>query len=308
MQTSKPEGDILHISVCLNIVPDTDLELEIDPESERPDPLMLIDEINPNDLIALQEGLQCKDRTSGWISVFHIGSKSSKRILQRVLLAGVDEVHLVHCQSFGAGSRSFVLASLLELLTWKMPDLILCGAQSNDDMYGSMAAELAAKLNRPLVSHVMNVDDLQLETAPAMIKLTRLLAPGWTQQVKCQIPAVLSTAPYTPADPVELPLFPEHTRQKVRIHHREPGSLAAQISEAEAKPSSEVRLRQSLSRRRPTPAPSQTLSATERISAMYFSQQSQKEGVTLSGPPEKCVDDLLNLLEKRMRPSTSKRD
>jgi electron transfer flavoprotein alpha/beta subunit len=292
----------------MKVVPDTDLHLELDPLSKRLDSLSLFYEINPHDLVALREALNLRTQADSRISAYHAGTESSQTLLRRVLLAGVDEVHLIVHLSQSLFSRSDALVSLSERFKSDEPDVIFCGAESTDDMQGALAAQLAQKLDYPLVSQVMRAVCVQGE--PKTLELKRLAAPGWTQRVRCRIPLVLSTAPYSPTDAasVDMALLPERIDRKVQIHHWQPSAQTIAASDTIDQISRSVRLFRARNRRRPTPAPDQSLPATDRIAAIYFSEDFRENGVTITGAPEELADQLLHLLDQMGQPLAAKRD
>jgi len=298
----------LNIAICLKVVPDTGLRLDLDPISKRLCALSLFYEINPHDLVALREALNLRKQTDGRVSAYNAGPESSEALLRRVLLAGVDEVHLIRPLSQGLFSRSDILSALSEQFKSGEPDIIFCGAESTDDMHGVLAAQLAERLDLLLVSQAMRV--VSVQGNPATIELERLVAPGWAQKIRCQIPIVLSTAPYSPTDAasVDLALLPDRIDKKLQIHHWRPSDPGVAASDTWDQPSRNVRLRYAQIRRRPTPGLDQSLTAAGRISAIYSSQNLREGGVTITGTPEESVDRLLNLLDQLDRPFAAKQD
>jgi electron transfer flavoprotein beta subunit len=77
--------------------------------------------------------------------------------------------------------------SLAAAIDKEKPDLILTGLQSDDHGFGQTGVLLAALLDRPHATLIM-----QIEVQDTKMRLKRELEAGWFQWVECPLPAVLS--------------------------------------------------------------------------------------------------------------------
>jgi electron transfer flavoprotein alpha/beta subunit len=287
----------LQIAVCIKIVPDTGLPVDLDPVSQRLDLSALIYEINPHDAVALRLALDLRAATGNRVSAHSATDSPSEPLLRRVLLAGVDEAHLIRPASRTSLNRSDALQALSEQFRAIKSGVIICGAESADDMQGAFGAQLAWNLNYTFVSQVISVYEVQGDR----IELERLVAPGWAQRIRCAVPLVLSTIPYSPAEAtkLQLPLLPERIGEKVQIHLWE-ASGGKTGSDPWEEPVVGARLRYARVRERATPQPDQSLPAAGRISAIYASRDS-REGTTLTGTPEEIADRLSAMMSEFCR-------
>jgi len=302
------EGIILHIAVCLKVVPDTKIQLNLDPFTNRLDPLSLFDEINPHDWVAVHEALKLKAQTGGRVTVYHAGSASAEALLRRVLLAGVDAANLISPLPHTSFSRSDLKIALSEQFKSDRPDVIFCGAESTDEMHGDFPALLANELKCVFVSQVMRV--VRVIGEQTSIEAERRVAPGWAQRVRCRMPLVLSMVAYSPADAarLELPLLPERIDEKVQIKYWRRSHPSVSASGIWEHPIRTSRLRRARHRFRPTPTPDASSPAADRISDLFSSQALRKGGITATGTAEESVDLLLNLLDQLDWPFAIKSD
>jgi len=177
----------MNIVVCIKQVPD---EPAIRIDWER---MTLIREgvksiINPLDGVALEAGLELRERAGGRVIVLSMGPPQSEESLREALAAGADRAILLTDPAF-AGSdtlaTSHVLARAISRLT-PFPDLVLCGMQTIDSDTGHVGPQIAEELDLP---QVCGVNEIHLEGDSLVVER---LSDGFLDTVQVTPPALMS--------------------------------------------------------------------------------------------------------------------
>jgi electron transfer flavoprotein beta subunit len=116
---------------------------------------------NPEDLNALEMGLEIKDRLGGEVQVITMGPPKAVDVLKQSLYMGADRVFLISDRKF-AGSdtlaTSYVLSEAVKHIDHF--DLILAGRQAIDGDTAQVGPQVAEKLGFNLVSYVTRLIDI----------------------------------------------------------------------------------------------------------------------------------------------------
>jgi electron transfer flavoprotein beta subunit len=134
---------------------------------------------NPEDLNALEMGLELKERYGGEVIVITMGPPRAADMLKDCLCRGADRVILVSDRRFAAAdtlATSYTVAQAIT--THLMPyDVVLCGRQAIDGDTAQVGPQVAEKLGIPQVTYA----DAVLEVEGRRFRVRRDL--GRTQEV-----------------------------------------------------------------------------------------------------------------------------
>ncbi len=179
----------LTILVCAKQVPDTK---NITGEAMREDGTVnraaLPAVFNPEDLNALELGLDLKERYGGKVVVCTMGPPAAVEILRHSLYMGADEAVLVTDRAFAGAdtlATSYTLACALR--KYGEFDLVLCGRQAIDGDTAQVGPQLAEKLGVPQVTYVEDVVEAGADRARV-----RCLIEGGYEVVDTALPALMT--------------------------------------------------------------------------------------------------------------------
>jgi electron transfer flavoprotein beta subunit len=187
------------IAVCVKEVPDASAARRIDPATHRLDRAGERT-LNPFDAHAVEEALRLKEGPAGAESevvVICMGPETALRTLGKALSLGADRAILVSDPSL-AGADIWLTAKVLAAAIAREPyDLVLFGQQAADSESYVMAAAVADRLRRPLVTQVA-----QLTLEGQSIRAKRQTESGY-DVIEAPLPAVISVA-----DSINDPRYP----------------------------------------------------------------------------------------------------
>lgn len=177
----------MDIIVCVKHVPEVaEAELTIE-EGKRIKTAGLVFDINEWDNYALEEAILLKEKFGGSVTVITVGSEDADLTLGKCLAKGADVAIRLTDLAF-EGSDSYAIAKILcakiKGLTF---DLILTGAQANDDGYAQVGVVLAELLGIPHASFVKKV-----EIKDGFARINRELEGGLEEVVEIKLPAVFT--------------------------------------------------------------------------------------------------------------------
>ena len=144
---------------------------------------------NPEDLNALEQALQIKDKNKGTtVKILTMGPGRAADIIREGLFRGADGGILLTDRAF-AGSDTLATSYALSQALKKMGeiDLIIAGRQAIDGDTAQVGPQVAEKLNLLQVTYVEEVKELKDNT----IVLKRRLDRG-VETVKCQLPLLIT--------------------------------------------------------------------------------------------------------------------
>lgn len=175
----------MNIIVCIKQVPAKDAPLTIAGNWIKESDIGF--EMNEPDSFALEAALQLKEKHDGEVVALSLGPERVKQTIKEALAKGADRgIHIAddHFAELDPLGAARVLAAAIAKEKF---DLVLTGLQSDDDGFGQTGVLLAALLNLPHGTIIMQID-----VQDGKMKLKRELEAGWFQWVECPLPAVLS--------------------------------------------------------------------------------------------------------------------
>jgi len=180
----------LRIIVLAKQVPDTK---NVTGEVMKPDGTVnrnaLAAIFNPEDLNALEMGLELKERYGGEVIVITMGPPRAADILKDSLCRGADRVILLSDRRFAASdtlATSYTIAQAIQ--THLMPyDLVLCGRQAIDGDTAQVGPQVAEKLG---ISQATFADKV-LEIEGDRVRIRRDLGRA-QETVEARLPALLT--------------------------------------------------------------------------------------------------------------------
>ena len=175
----------MNIIVCIKQVPAKDAPLAIAGNwIKEPD---ITFEMNEPDSYALEEALRLKEKHGGEVIALSLGPERVKQTIKEALAKGADRgIHLAD-DNFAQLDPLNSAKLLAGAIAKEKCDLVLTGLQSDDHGFGQTGVLLAALLNLPHATIIM-----QIEVQGEKMKLKRELEAGWFQWIECPLPAVLS--------------------------------------------------------------------------------------------------------------------
>jgi electron transfer flavoprotein beta subunit len=189
----------LKIAVCVKEVPDATAARRIDPATRRLD-RSGERTLNPFDTHAVEEALRLKEGPAGSdseIVVICMGPETALRTLGKALSLGADRAVLISDTSLAGADISLTAKVLAAALAREAPDLVLLGQQAADSESYVMAAAVADRLQRPLVTQVA-----RLTLEGTSIRAKRQTESGY-DVIEAPLPAVVSVA-----DSINDPRYP----------------------------------------------------------------------------------------------------
>jgi len=175
----------VNIIVCIKQVPAKDAPLSIAGNWIREADIGF--EMNEPDSYALEEALRLKEKHGGEVVAVSLGPERVKQTIKEALAKGADRgVHIADDQ-FAQLDPLGTAKVLAAAIGQQKFDLVLTGLQSDDHGFGQTGVLLAALLNLPHATIIMQID-----VQDGKMKLKRELEAGWFQWLECSLPAVLS--------------------------------------------------------------------------------------------------------------------
>ena len=143
---------------------------------------------NPEDLNALELGLQLKERYNAKLIVGTMGPPNASEVLRESLYRGADETILLTDRAF-AGADTLATSYALSCCAKQIGeyDLILCGRQAIDGDTAQVGPQMSEKLGIPQVSYVEDVEKLTKK----LVRARRAIEGGY-EIVESPTPAMLT--------------------------------------------------------------------------------------------------------------------
>jgi electron transfer flavoprotein beta subunit len=143
---------------------------------------------NPDDLNALEMGLQIRERYGGTVTVITMGPPKAANILRESLWRGADRVVLLTDRRF-AGADTLATSYALQKAIEKLDrfDLVLAGRQAIDGDTAQVGPQTAEKLGIPQITYAESVREI----ADGRITAERALDTG-SEIVRCTLPCLLT--------------------------------------------------------------------------------------------------------------------
>ena len=178
----------MNIIVCVKRVPETsEADITIDKSGKDIDKSGLAFDLNEWDSYAIEEAIQLKEKLGGTVIVLSVGGEDSNESIRKCLAMGADDALRLTDAAFH-GSDGFATAKILAEAIRKYPfDLILTGAQAEDDGYGQVGTTVAKLLGVPYASLVNH-----FEVKDKKVKAHRELEGGLEEVYEIDLPALLT--------------------------------------------------------------------------------------------------------------------
>ena len=175
----------MNIIVCIKQVPAKDAPLTIAGNWIKETDIGF--EMNEPDSYALEEALRLKEKHAGEVIALSMGPERVKQTIKEALAKGADRGIHIADDHFAQLDPLNAAKALAATIGKEKYDLVLTGLQSDDHGFGQTGVLLAALLNLPHATIIM-----QIEAQDGKLKLKRELEAGWFQHMECPLPAVLS--------------------------------------------------------------------------------------------------------------------
>jgi len=176
------------VIVCVKHVPETaEADLKINSTGKGIEKTGLVFDINEWDDYALEEAVRLKEKFGGTVTAITIGAEDADNTLRKCLARGADKAVRLTDPKF-ENSDGYVIAKILHRVVKDMPfNLILTGAQADDDSYAVVGPFLAELLGVPHATMVKKI-----ELIGEVAKINRELEGGLQEIVEVKLPSVLS--------------------------------------------------------------------------------------------------------------------
>ncbi|MEM2465089.1 MAG: electron transfer flavoprotein subunit beta/FixA family protein [Candidatus Bathyarchaeia archaeon] len=162
-------------------------ELKIDSSGKDIEKTGLVFDINEFDDYASEEAVRIKEKFGGTVTVITVGPPEADSTLRKCLARGSDYAIRVFDPKI-VGSDAYVIAKILYSVIKNMRfDLILTGAQAEDDGSAVVGPALAGLLGIP---HVTMVKKIEFSDGKAIVD--RELEGGLMERLEVKMPALLT--------------------------------------------------------------------------------------------------------------------
>ncbi|MBN1628311.1 MAG: hypothetical protein JW990_00975 [Thermoleophilia bacterium] len=205
----------MKVLVLLEVGADVRLAPPRDPRTGRVRKEWLVREIDPGSARALDLALRLKSaRSATQVTVVHLGASDSEPWLRQALAGGADQAIRVwddELDALGGEAGIHVRAKVVVLAAAARAagfDLILCGAAGVVDAGSQLGVLLAADLEVPCVTQVVDLagagpadgaDAPDLGAATQRLRCTRALDRGFSERVEAPFPVVATVSAAQPA-------------------------------------------------------------------------------------------------------------
>lgn len=118
---------------------------------------------NPEDLNALEQALQLKDRYPGTtVSILTMGPPRAAEIIREGLYRGADNGYLLTDRAF-AGADTLATSYALSMAIQKIgkADLVICGRQAIDGDTAQVGPQVAEKLGYPQITYAEEIQSVE---------------------------------------------------------------------------------------------------------------------------------------------------
>lgn len=141
----------MNILVVLRMIPDAAGELQLTDDGRGIDREWLDFQLNDFDDHALEEAILLKEAAGARVIAVALG-EGVNRVLQMAAARGADEVLALQIEEGEMISSRHIAATIAEIARRKSADVVLCGVQSSEDVFGQLAPYVGALLDWPHIS------------------------------------------------------------------------------------------------------------------------------------------------------------
>ncbi|HID78799.1 MAG TPA: electron transfer flavoprotein beta subunit/FixA family protein [Planctomycetaceae bacterium] len=212
------------IVVCVKQVPDTaNITAQAMKEDGTINRSALPAIFNPEDLHALELGLEIRDRYGGRVTALSMGPPKAAEVLRDCLYRGADRTILLTDRRAAASdtlATSYILSQAIR--TIGRYDLVLCGRQAIDGDTAQVGPQCAEKLGIPQITYVEQLIGIDGRT----VRVRRNVGRGW-EVVEGRLPLLM-----TVIDTANKPRPPSAKRMMRYKRARAEAELAAQARQS----------------------------------------------------------------------------
>lgn len=175
----------MNILVVLRMVPDAAGELQLTEDGRGIDREWLDFQLNDFDDHALEEAILLKEDAGARVLAVAIG-EGANRVLQMAAARGADEVVALQTEEGEMISSRDIAGTIAAMARAKSIDLILCGVQSSEDVFGQLAPYVGALVGWP---HISGTNRIAAEGGG--LRVTQERGGGLAATYQLALPAVL---------------------------------------------------------------------------------------------------------------------
>ena len=177
----------MKIAVCIKQVPTREWQPRLTDDKRYIREQDASWELNEPDAYALEEGLRLREAHGGEVVVCAAGPARVSQVIKEALARGADRAIHVEDEGLASADAAAIADVLAAAVREERFDLILTGLQSDDQGHAQTGVALAARLDLP---HATIIMDVKLDGSRVRVK--RELEGGWFQWVELPTPAVLT--------------------------------------------------------------------------------------------------------------------
>ena len=144
----------MRIYVCVKQVPDTSGKVAVN-ENGTLNRASMETIVNPDDLSAMEQALEIKDKTGCRVTAVTMGPPPAEGMLRELIAMGADDGVLISGREFGGSdtyATSQIIAAAIRHLGLEEEDIIFCGRQAIDGDTAQVGPQIAEKLDIPQVT------------------------------------------------------------------------------------------------------------------------------------------------------------
>jgi electron transfer flavoprotein beta subunit len=180
----------MKIVVAVKQVAALDDDFEIGADGMSVDPDFLEWELNEWDSFSVEEALRIRESAGGGeLVLVSVGDEQARDGIHTCLAMGADRAIRVWDESLVGADALAVARTLAAVIARESPDLVFCGVQSSDAVYGATGIALAHHLGLP---HVAVVKRLEYDPETCFATVHRELEGGLVEVVELTTPALFT--------------------------------------------------------------------------------------------------------------------
>jgi len=257
----------MKIAVCIKQVVTREWQLRVNDQKTWIRDQDASFELNEPDAYALEEALRLKEKHGGEVVVCCAGPARATQVIREALARGADRAIHVEDDGLATADANAIADALAGAIKAEQVDLVLTGLQSDDQGFGQVGVILAEKLGIPHATIIMEVQVAPSQgQGPGSLRVKRELEGGWFQWVGLPLPALLTI--------------------QSGINQLRYATLKG-IMAAKKKEIKKV-------------APVAAVSASQRITSLYFPEKGKKTQM-LSGSGPEAAKELVKRLREEAR-------
>ena len=166
----------MEILVCIKQVPDDSVSVKINAATGAPDLAGITPIVNAFDTYALEMATRLKEAVGGTVTVVSVGA-DAKDSIKSCLAVGASNGYVVTDEAVDTISTADALAKAVAKIEEAQGvkfDIVFCGKESTDCASGQVGAMLAANLDVPVVTNLVDI-----EVADGIVKAKQETESGY---------------------------------------------------------------------------------------------------------------------------------